>query len=227
MEFLYDKNNEPLEISNFKYYNEGMCARVFKENELMLKIYKSDCSHRYILSRKMFSILQELDLPNVVKLYNYYYLEYKKYHISPIKAYSMESVPGDNSILNKNKNNLLSALYALENTCLILAENKIEIQDSHTSNIIFNSQGATLIDVDTYSLNKLKTVNKIFTHNKEEILYALKRRIKRDILAQDAEIDYYKILYLLNIDVMRKSIVDEVDKRFKGETLLENFKRKS
>ena len=220
---LYDKFNNEIEISNFKYYDEGMCAKIFKENNLILKVYKVDCSYRYILSRRMFSMLQDLNLSNVVKLYNYYYLEYRKHHILPMDAYSMEYVPGNKSILNQDKNYLLNSMYILENTCLTLAKNKIEINDSHASNIIFNDMGATLIDVDIYSVNKLKSISKIFTHNKEEILNALKNRIKSEILEQELEVEYYKFLYLLNIDVMHKSITEELDKILTDESLLENI----
>ena len=175
----------------------------------------------------MFDKLQELDLPNIVKLYNYYYLEVSKLNrFLHMEAYTMEQIEKDDTILlEQNKEYLLNALYSLEETCLYLARNKIEINDAHSSNVIFNKQGATLIDVDTYCIRKMKNVDKVFLHNKAQILYILGNQVKKELQNNNYGIDYYKVMYLFNIDIMRKSLAQAVDEKFKEETLLESLKR--
>ena len=72
MEIIYDKNNRPLEISNFKYYDEGSCAKIFKENNTMLKIYKSNCTYKYYLSKKMLLVSHVLSPLKIFRLSSIY-----------------------------------------------------------------------------------------------------------------------------------------------------------
>ena len=123
----------------------------------------------------------------------------------------MEYVEHDNTkLLLESQEYFLNTFRSLEETCIILAKNKIEINDGNAHNIIFNKNGATLIDVDSYRVNKLKSFASILLHNKLEIQKMFLEKVKSEFMESKQEIPYWKLNYLLNFDLRKTELVSSI-----------------
>ena len=228
MEILFDKNRKETVFEGFCYYNAGNCAMIFKKNNILLKVYKSNCTYRYYLPKKVFYKLQDLDISNIVKLYDYYYFDSSKIgRIFPMEAYTMEYVNNDKlNIIYQNKEYLLKTIYLLEKAIYKLSINKVGVNDAHHSNIIFNKEGATLIDVDLYTINNLISFKKILLYNQEKILYFIRSKIINELEKENYNIKKFEINNLFNIDLRHKSLSEEIDDMFTEDNLINSIKRK-
>ena len=220
---LYNSKREKVEFNDYIYFGQGMCARVYKKDDKVLKVYKDGCPYIYHLSKSVFEKIKKLDLNNIVKLDDYYhffnfYLEYKL----PMDAYTMEYIEKDNvNLLECDKDYILDTINELEKTIILLSKNKIEVNDLHHTNMIFNSKGATLIDLDTYHINKIESYRKLLLENKRKLLECLKECIKNSIDI----FEMYKIYYLLNFNLKNSTIVDGFKNIFTEDTLYNSIKK--
>ena len=205
---LYDTNGSILDTSNFNFIDEdaideGACARIYKDkdNDMVIKTYKSSCKANYMLLRKTFEIIKELDLPSIVKLYNYYYDSNNKIiqHLMLPSGYTMEYIDNPKIILlDQNVEYLLDVMSKLEKDINILTDNKIKIGDAHEDNIIFQQNSAKLIDIDFFRKVNLTNKEKLLFHNKKELLYYIKSTIINELKRKN--IFNYNFLFLFDFN---------------------------
>ena len=224
---FYNLDDEIFITKDFEFLNEGMCAKLYRLDDIVLKIYKFDCTYKYYIRKSMFNKLKELNIPNIVELLDYYYYyKSKLYKLLPPDAYTMKYVEDDNiSILNTNVEYLLETISSLEKTCLKLSKNKIEINDAHSKNIIFNKNGATLVDVDSFCFSRLKSFQKLFLYNQKQIVKYLKSRLINEYNSMN--IYTYKLNYLLDFNSLTSniSITDELKKIMDKKTPIESLRK--
>ncbi len=205
---LFDSNGHLLDTSNFTYLNEGLCAKVFRDNDIVLKNYKTTCKFSYYFSKKTFHKLKELNLPSIVKLYDYYYINNIRVanYLSIPEAYTMEYVHNPGIILlDQNKEYLLDITSKLEKDITNLAKNKIKMSDAHNDNIIFQENSAKIIDIDSFRIIALASYKKLLLTNKQELLYYIKSTLLNELNQQNIyDPQYQKMFnfpYLTNTSV--------------------------
>jgi len=219
---LYNSSNEFETFQGFEKYRTGECARVYKKDNTLLKVYMADCKYKFVLKRSIFNLLKNLNIPDVVKLYDYYHYDVKFSRVLPMDAYTMEYIENDDiNILDQSREYLIDTMRQLENTSVMLANNKIQMIDLNAHNVIFNKSGAKLIDVDQYDVYKLKSVKKVLVHNKLELLYFLRDRIKKDAKLKNMEIAFYKLEYLFRLN--GESVTDIIKNVCDCDTLEESL----
>ena len=212
------------DLNKYSYLNEGSCALIYKKDKEVLKVYKSECNKRFRISKNLFEIIQELDLNNVVKLFNYYFDDNKITFNSSINGYSMQYINDDKTnILLQKSEYLLDVINSLEKTCLKLAKSNISIHDAYHSNIIFNKDGAYLIDVDMYKINKIKNLKKIYLHNQKELLNFLKSKMLYDDI--DEALSYSKLSTLFDFNLKGYSITDCFNILLNEDTVYKSLKK--
>ena len=73
-------------------------------------------------------------------------------------------------LLDQKKEYLLDIISKFEKDIIILTNNGIKMSDAHYSNIIFQDNSATIIDIDLFRYAKLINDKKLLLHNKEQLL---------------------------------------------------------
>lgn len=178
--YYYDKNNNKFYVDDFEFFNEGVCAKVFKKDDILFKVYKFDCKYRFYLSKKMFNAIKNLNINSMVKLLDYYY-SYKTLFL-PMDAYSMKLVDGkDIKLIYADKEYVKDIAKCLEETIRILTDNKIIMFDCHYKNILFKENGVTIIDPDQFGFYKLLTKKKIYEKNKLMCIKYITDTIKHEV----------------------------------------------
>ena len=180
---MYSEDGEIVDFSDYEFIAEGQCARIYKHENEVLKIYKYDCNINFHLRKRLFKLLKDLDIPNLVNLYNNYYFHPGKFsHLLSMDAYTMEYVPkSDLDVLTLSTDYLLKIVSSLEETGKILAENKIRIFDAHHSNIILGDEGATIIDLDLFRIANLSSIKKIYLENLKQIFHYIESEIEHQL----------------------------------------------
>ena len=167
---VYTDDDTKYEIYGYKYFNSGGCANVFKRDNIALKIYDLDCCFRDIMKKKIFKYLRELDIPNIVKLYNYYYLTMGQRfnRMLPMDCYTMEYIDdNEKRLVDSNKEYLTD----------ILIEHKILIFDAHENNILFTENGVTILDPDMFYVRRFMSEDKIKEHNTSMMFKYITKKI--------------------------------------------------
>lgn len=169
MEFY--NNNITIDSDNFKYYDEGSTAKVYKCGNILLKIYKVDTPFKYRIKKRVFNELTKIDSKNFVDLDTCLYSN-KAIANKLLRpdAYVMKNISGKKiKLIDQNKDYLIKCLNELDNLATILSEHKIIMNDTHRGNIIFTKDGAFIIDPDQFEFSHLSK-KKILIRNKINIL---------------------------------------------------------
>lgn len=185
-------------------YEDGndTILKVFTNNYVGKKIIGTD-----YISAKTFEAIKEVTNPNIVKLYDYFY-NTKDDHYE-IDAYTMEKVHNKKlDILSEEKAILLCYLSDLQNLAKDLANKKISMQDTNGANLLFNSRGPVVVDLDFYFKNNIFVTKKeLEVSNKKAALeyfknYAINNYFK---LYDDSDKDEYtrKLNDLYGVFAMR------------------------
>ena len=188
---MYNSKRQLVNLEGYEYLNEGACARIFKKENEVFKLYKFDTKYYYYLSKKMFRAIQRLDLPTIVKLYDYYlyYDDFMSRHLS-MDGYDMEFVEEDETpVIDKPTDYLFSVANRFDYTVEALTESKILIRDPHYKNIIFGKDKATLIDVDTYEFCRFTPYEKLKKENQKAILDLLVSQLIHELRTDNLD-DY-------------------------------------
>lgn len=184
MPYLFSSKLEKIDTQNFTYYKSGQFSDVYKSGDTLLKIYKSDAQYRYYMSRRLFHLLKKYDIPNLVKLIDYYHnFCGRTDRLLPMDAYTMVFVKDKKVELTEMDLDYINKiLNMLEDTLEELSKNHILIEDSHEGNILFTENGVTILDPDQFLHIKLLTKRFIYQLNKEKIIKAMNDTINLEIM---------------------------------------------
>lgn len=175
MPIYFSSKSEILDTKNFTYFNSGKFSDVYKNEDTLLKIYKDDITYRYYISKKIFLLLKKYNIPNLVKLKEYYHcFDGKLEKLLPMDAYTMEYVKDKKvNLINMDRKYMLEVGNMLEETLDELSKKHILIEDSHEGNILFTENGVTILDPDQFLHIPILSPNFSYKLNKEKILKAI------------------------------------------------------
>ncbi len=186
---MYNSKRKLVNFDGFEYLDEGRCAKVYKKEHEVFKLYKLNTKYCYFISKKMFKTIQKLNLPTIVSLYDYYhyYDDFLSRH-TLIDGYSMEFIEEDKTpVIDKPTDYLFHIANKFDETVEILTENKILIRDPHFRNIVFGKDGATLIDVDTYEFYPFNSYTELKKENQRAVLEFLTSQLIHELRTNDPE----------------------------------------
>ena len=190
---FYSSKNDILDTDKYMKYDTGGNSVIYKkENEdVLFKVYKVDSTYKYHMAKRNFNMMKEYDIPNLVKLLDYYFQYKQKANaILPMDAYTMKLVDGNRvDLIDMDKNYINQVLLQLEEIIDRLTERKLLIGDAHKDNIIFNENGVTLIDLDQITHMSLFTKKTIYSFNKSGLLYIMSTKIRSEIKEKYPELD--------------------------------------
>lgn len=227
--------NRKQEIENGKktvkaiFYEDGnnTLLKAFTLNSVGDKII----GDRYI-TEKEFDILKNVDNPNIVKLLDYYYTDKSGPHFG-IDAYTMKKVHSKKiDILGEDKNILLCYLSDLQKLAKILANKRICMQDTNGANLLFNSTGPVIIDLDLYYKKYIGFKSDLEKANKKAVLYYLNNYAINNYLSLYENEDKDEFTRKLNdlngvfaVDV-REDIIKAVDNNIQEYSIAKQLKIK-
>lgn len=176
----YSSKNIMLDTEKFEYFDQGGCANIYRNDDILLKIYNYECKYKHYLSKAMFRTIKNSDIPNMVKLLDYYHRHTGKVErLKPMDAYTMEMVKGNKvNLLEQKRDYLKDIIDQLEDTIERLVELKIVIEDPTSHNIIFTDNGVTIIDPDQFIRVPFFTNNFLYSCNKEKMITYLNKTIE-------------------------------------------------
>lgn len=197
MIYLYDQFGNKIDITDYKYLDRGRCGEVYKKDEELLKLYYYDCKYRFIIGKKIFNMIKEINSPNIVELKDYYYKKNTHFH-PEIDAYTMNYIHrGNISLLTSSQEYIYKVLDQLLDVARTLSEKNICIFDAKNSNIIFNKRGAKIIDVDLFRFFKLLSKDTIYKRNVYEVYQYLSSKLEHDIKKDNNNEQYHKVKRLI------------------------------
>lgn len=185
----YSCKKEIIDTQKFQYFDQGGCAVVYRNGDTLLKIYNETCKKRHRINKRMFKTIKTSNIPNMVKLYDYYYEEPGLVgKFSPIDAYTMEMAKGKKiDLLEQKRDYLKDMIDQLENVIDRLVELKVVIEDPTSKNIIFTDQGPLILDPDQFLHMPLFTRKFLYELNKEKMIIYINRTIDDSIGAENAK----------------------------------------
>lgn len=190
---LYNSKGIECNFDDYVYFNQGTCAKIFRKDDTLLKIYKYDCKYRNIISKNMFETLKTIDNDCIVKLddYYHYYDELKIFGF--IDAYTMYNVKNDYiKLLDSPLEYLKSCLDGFEKLSKELSKERVVMFDTNPYNIVFNNEKGVIIDPDKFYFNNFRTYKNTLIKNRIAILEYIKSYMLK-------EIDCYDFSNLLRI----------------------------
>jgi hypothetical protein len=164
---LYDKNQNKEVINIISRINSGQHGIVYRTSKTeCIKVYND----HYSINIEVLELIKELKLKNFYDILKLYYARSGIFKAIKMKYYHEEDI----DILTMPTEYTLDSLYALQKSAEILTQNNIQIEDTHTGNIILTNEGIIVIDVDLYSFNKFRTLNELQNRNIGKIGYVFK-----------------------------------------------------
>ena len=177
----YSLNKKILDTDKYSKFDHGGNSTIYKNigSDILFKVYKFDINYRYHMRKKNFEMLKEKNIPNLVKLMDYYFqFDQKINSILPMDAYTMKMVKGKKiDLIDMDRNYMKNILEQLEETLKCLSNEKILIGDAHKDNIIFNENGVTLIDLDQFIKMGLYSKKGIYDANKSSLMHIITMKI--------------------------------------------------
>ena len=175
MAIYYSKDNEIIDSKNFKHFYYSRVSNIYVNDDVVFKAYHSNTPYIYHMRRKMFKKFKKYNIPNVVKLIDYYHSFSSRIgKMLPMDAYTMNYIKEDKvNLIDMDRLYLNDIIKQCEETLRELSNKHILIKDMHEDNILFTENGINLIDLDQYTENKLLPKSYIYQLNKEEIIHAI------------------------------------------------------
>ena len=187
--YYYDMAGNLLDVDkeNMSFLNNGECARVLHDGNIIFKEYYSATEPDYRLNTKMYKTLKDINNPHFIKLLNVYsqmnmfdLIKYKtgisKFHIDAYTAllYQDENV----DIFEKDKAYLLDNLYELENLIDEFTNNSIIVDDLKRDNVTMDSNSIIIIDPDLFYFSDYAG-EFISKENKIKLLFLVEHILRR------------------------------------------------
>ena len=131
-----------IDVNESNKFDYGTYGNVFRYNEeLSYKVFK----HENIHKPDPIILLKNYKLENFNKIIDLLYNSKLEY-----SGYIMKHYEPDNFDILSNKEYLLNSVNNIYDGIMVYTKNLFEIYDLHIGNVIVNSEGITVIDVDDY-----------------------------------------------------------------------------
>lgn len=216
MSYYYNRNYKKLKLNNMEYLNNGGCAEVLHNEEIIFKEYYYETSHNYRLDEKMFDILKNIHNPHFIELFDIYsdfnFTELLKNKIGmlpfTVDAYTAKYYP-DNSVnaLLENKDYLLDNFKELEILFKIFSENMICTADIKKDNTVIGKDGIVIIDPDLfYTMEFGKEL--ISTLNKKNLLYLFRSIFINSLKGKP---NYDRMVTYIDSELVNIKVTDTTD----------------
>lgn len=179
---LYDKNTNLVEFNNLSLIYQSDDSRIYTDGSIALKLFDGHMSKT--MDKKIFEILKDLKIKNLVELYEYYYTDSSFVSsFFSMDGYSMKYINDEKtSLVSSEFNDLEKIIEEMEYTLNELSNYRIRIRDAHEGNIIFTKNGFTIIDVDKFIYDKKNIYSDIYKYNKEQMIRYINYTISRELL---------------------------------------------
>ena len=179
---LFSKNGEELDLTNYKYLDKGEDGEIYIDGNTALKLYYLHERHAQ-LTKKMFNILKNQKIPNIVKLHEYLYTNDRFFtRLFSFDAYTMDYINGKpKEFISFDKKIIIEMLKSLEQTLQLLTDCRIVLHDVHPKNLIITENGMTIIDLDRFYFLKLASKKTIYRLNKLELLNCINSTILKEV----------------------------------------------
>lgn len=226
----YNRDYKKLKMSGMNYLDNGGCATVLYNDEMILKEYFCTTLAKFRLTEKMFDIFKNIDNPHLIELFDIYSdfgpIELFKNRIGissfTVDAYTAKYYP-DNSlnVLFENKDYILDNFRELEILFEIFSENKICTNDVKRKNAIVGKEKIVIIDPDLFYISDY-TKKEILTINKKNLLKLYESILITSVEYDDNYMNITKFIYdeLANID-----ITSDVDVTYEISQKLKSIKK--
>ncbi len=216
MSYYYNRNYKKLKLNNMEYLNNGGCAEVLHNEEIIFKEYYYETSHNYRLDEKMFDILKNIHNSHFIELFDIYsnfnFTELLKNKIGmlpfTVDAYTAKYYP-DNSVnaLLENKDYLLDNFKELEILFKTFSKNMICTADIKKDNTVIGKDGIVIIDPDLfYTMEFGKEL--ISTLNKKNLLYLFRSIFINSLKGKP---NYDRMVTYIDSELVNIKVTDTTD----------------
>ena len=164
---LYNKDGQQLLYSDSQKINGKTHGNIYKISDTeCLKVYKRGNE----ANLEVLELIKNLYLKNYYEILDFYYNKKGSFKGHTMKYYKEEEI----DILTMPTEYTLDNLFNIERSANTLTNNNMQIEDTHTENIILTSEKIVVIDVDLYSLNKFYSKLQLELKNLRKIHYLFK-----------------------------------------------------
>ena len=229
----YNKKYEKLDLSDMQYLNNGSCAKIFCNKNIIFKEYYQKTIIDYRLNEKMFDILKNIKNPHFIELFDIYsdfnYIELlgNKIKIIPfiVHAYTAMYYPDDSvNALFEHKDYILDNFRELEILFKLFTENMICTDDIKRDNAILGKNNIVIIDPDFFYTVETSNKEYVSTLNKLKLLN-LFRSILINSIVGEADLTYGKIIAYIENELVNIEVTDRTDITYEISKTLKNIKK--
>jgi len=154
-----------------------------------LKVYKSVGS----VNKEILEYIRNLHLKNYYEIYNFYNNKQGNFKAHTMRYYESENI----DILTMPTEYTLDNLSGILKSVNTLTQNSIQIEDSHTENVIMDSNNITIIDTDLYTFNRFFTKEQLQFKNIQKLEYLFSELYVEAITDYHSEYKDYKGVLLI------------------------------
>ena len=166
MKYISDKGKiYDVKEDSLTYLDHGLTANIyFMEDKRLLKRYYAYTSKLVKLDEDIFTLLKELNNPNIVKIHEMLFDEPSLYKT----GYIMDYIKPDNvDYLTNISSIFLEHIHEIEKVVDRLSKERVRVMDLKNSNVIITNNGMIIIDPDKY---RIVDYDPTYA-NKDQILY--------------------------------------------------------
>ncbi len=159
---------------NMKYLGEGACGKVYHDSHIIWKKYFYRTEYQDRISPPIFRLLQSIQNPHLIELYDLYYRCYKP-AVFPFypDAYTAKYYPDHSvNILSEPKDYLIENFHELDQLFERLSRENVLVTDVTSGNSILGREGIVIIDPDHFRFSNLPK-EKTMLENKRALLFLI------------------------------------------------------
>ena len=161
---FYNENGKTVNYNVSEHIGGEQYGDVYKISDTeCIKIYKKG----QVVDESILKFIRELNLKRFYELFQFLYGRTQKFRAHTMKYYKPEEI----DILTMPIDYTLNSLFDLYSSFNVLTEKNVFINDTHSGNVIINSDGITVIDTDLYTYNKGFSQNRLKTSNYSALRY--------------------------------------------------------
>ena len=221
---IYDVNLNPVLLKEETYLVSGNCAKVYREDNYIKKVYYEYCLEKNRIDKKVYEIIKKIDSSYMLKIHDLYHDYFKKHIMGYLADYYK---PDTVNILEEDIYYTLDNLHNIKQLFDELASYFIKVDDVKILNAIIQKDKIVLLDPDLYRIVNCSEEDCI-KHNDYELINLFKSIYKESLttnLSQFKENPYFILDDLFKVD--SDNIEDEIAKKLtKYKYPIEYFKNK-